>query len=113
MGVRSALLRFFARLAGFAMVVVAQAAHATIFSGAFTGTISAGQIDYNGLFGAGGAGLAGQKVSFTYSYDPSLAASSSLFAQITDSNPTGNPGHAGLVDTAINLSVSDVAITFP
>ncbi len=116
-------------------------AGATVYSYTETGTIAAGQIDYNGVFGAGGANLGGQTVSFTYRFDTSLAtaggsyltynylqytggdpagmvarvtvggvtiaAASTGFSQITDSNPTGNPGLASTVDTAIAFTVED------
>ena len=121
--------------------LVAGPAGATVYSYTEIGTIAAGQIDYNGVFGAGGANLGGQKVSFTYRFDTflataggsyltynylqytggdpagmvasatvggvTIAATSTGFSQITDTNPTGNPGLASTVDTAIAFTVED------
>jgi len=126
-------------------VVVPPHAGATGFSYTETGTIAAGQVDYNGIFGPGWGSLAGDRVSFTYSFDPSLAtasgsyltynylqytdgnpaamtasvtingttisATSTGFSQITDSNSTGNPNFASMVDTAISFAVEDTVDT--
>ena len=87
-------------------VVVPLHAGATVFSYTQSGTIAAGQIDYNGIFGPGWGSLTGDRVSFTYSFDPSLATAGGSYLtynylQYTGGNPVAMTASVTIAGTTI------------